>query len=132
MIVVDTSALIAIMFREPEADDFITALGRASRAILGAPTRFELHIVLSSKLSTAAPILSDELLSFHSIEVVGWEARFASIAQHAFDRFGKGRKHPAQLNFGDCMAYAVAKAFDAPLLFKGNDFAQTDIRSALD
>ncbi len=130
MIVVDTSALIAIILDEPEAQTFTTILGGADVALVGAPNLLELHLVLSSKLADGGLRVTDRLLRFHSIRIVDWETRFVSIARSAFDRFGKGR-HPARLNFGDCMAYALAKAFDAPLLFKGNDFAQTDIRSAI-
>ena len=70
------------------------------------------------------------LIEANDIEVVSWTSELADAAAEAFLRFGKGR-HPAKLNFGDCMAYALAKSLDAPLLYKGDDFARTDIRSAL-
>ncbi len=72
----------------------------------------------------------DKVLNAPRIEVVAFDQRIFENAREAFDRFGRGR-HPAKLNFGDCMAYAVAKAHDVPLLYKGDDFARTDIRAAL-
>ena len=75
--------------------------------------------------------LVDRFLSRPTVRVVAFGLEHYRLAAAAFDRYGKGRGHPAQLNFGDCMAYAVAKARDVPLLYKGDDFAQTDVRRAL-
>ncbi len=128
MIVVDTSALIAILKSEPESTAFSRAMNAADRLLIGAPTKFEFLMVATGAI--ADPGGSDdarEILSRLQVEVVSWTDHLADIATAAFVRFGKGR-HPARLNFGDCMAYAVAKALHAPLLFKGDDFALTDVK----
>ncbi len=127
MIVVDTSVLIAILQDEPEASDFLTIIS-SGRSVVGAPTQFETLLVAAKHPTGQADI--GKLIASSSIECVPWTLQHATIAADAFLRFGKGR-HKAALNFGDCMAYALAKSLDAPLLFKGNDFALTDIRSAL-
>lgn len=130
MIVVDTSALMAILLDEPEAKPFFRTIMASPRTCIGAPTLLELHIV------TARDRIGDpaqrvvELLSSLALDVAAWDAIHADVARTAFLRFGKGR-HPAKLNFGDCMSYALAKSLDAPLLFKGDDFALTDVRVAM-
>ncbi len=129
MIVVDTSAIIAIMKAEPEASAFITLLGTATRSVMAAPTRFETLMVAISRKDDQARLEADGLIEKLGIEIVDWTAQFADLATDAFDKYGKGR-HKAALNFGDCMAYALAKSLNAPLLYKGNDFALTDLRSA--
>lgn len=130
MIVVDTSALMAILLREPENQAFLDVMGRTARVLMGAPTRFELDMVATGKLLDGGVPLARRLVEAQQIEVVDWDADLAEIATSAFLRYGKGR-HPAKLNFGDCMAYALAKSLGVPLLYKGDDFAKTDIRSAL-
>lgn len=131
MIAVDTSAIIAILHREPESDKLAAALYGAQRCMIGAPTLFEMHQVMGGRHGKAGIEVADDFLVDAGIETVSWTAEMVRLATEAFMRFGKGQGHPAQLNFGDCMAYAVAKSLDAPLLFKGDDFLQTDIRSAL-
>lgn len=128
MIVIDTSALIAIAQDEPEAAALREAMFGASELFIGAPTHFETMMVASRRLNGPDDMLA--LLNGYGVETLPWSASMARQALFAFERFGKSR-HRAALNFGDCMAYAVAKELDAPLLFKGDDFAQTDIRSAL-
>jgi ribonuclease VapC len=130
LIVLDSSALIAILKQEEDAVQFQSKLIDATELFIGAPTKFELLLVMSRWQQLQAAELARSLLDAVGAKVVDWDDEMASIALEAEFRFGKGR-HPAALNFGDCMAYAVAKLLDAPLLFKGNDFAQTDIRSAL-
>lgn len=129
MIAVDASALIAIALKEPERAVFEAALERAATAII-APTNFlETGMVLLQRgfISDLAEL--EEQLTLYGVELRE-DLRLAEGAFDAFVRYGKGR-HPARLNLGDCFAYALAKTLDAPLLYKGDDFAKTDIRSAI-
>ncbi|AIT07836.1 hypothetical protein MC45_17450 [Sphingomonas taxi] len=128
MIVVDASALVAIALEEPDADRFLRAIASADEAIMPAPTALEVHLVLSRRVTPDDKRLAVPLFSHGIIRLVDWTEQHLVIACEAYTRFG-GR--PARLNFGDCMVYAIAKALDAPLLYKGEDFARTDIRSAL-
>ncbi len=105
------------------------AAGAGSLAI-GAPTLLEYYMVAAGRLGQDGRNRAERLIVGLDLRVVDWTQTHAKIAADAFVRFGKGR-HLAALNFGDCMAYATAKSLDAPLLFKGEDFARTDIRSAL-
>ncbi len=127
MIAVDTSALIAILQDEPEASEFLDILKTNDACVIGSPTQFEALLVAAKRPTGQADIRL--LLTRAGVDTIDWTQEHANVAAEAFLRFGKGR-HPAALNFGDCMAYAVAKSLDAPLLFKGDDFSQTDIRSA--
>lgn len=95
---------------------------------MAAPTKFELMMVAARR--PHGPYIAEDLIGAFGLQVIDWTDAHAELAIDAFLRFGRGR-HPAALNFGDCMAYALAKALDAPLLYKGNDFSQTDITSAL-
>jgi ribonuclease VapC len=124
--IVDTSALIVLLRNEPEADAFTDLLLSADETRISAGTLLETHIVASAH--RAGDDLA-EILELVNAEVVPFDARQADLAVQAFTKFGKGR-HPAALNFGDCFAYALARAFDEPLLFKGNDFSRTDVRVA--
>jgi ribonuclease VapC len=128
LIVLDTSALIAIIRDEEEAGPFLR-LVLDRKAILGAPTALEFHMVMRSLPAPNAASFADGLLASPAITVVDFSAGMMAFARDAFDRFGKGR-HRARLNYGDCLAYAVAKAYDAPLLFKGDDFLHTDVTPA--
>jgi ribonuclease VapC len=130
LIAVDTSALIAILADEREARAFTLFLTRAEGCEIGAPTYFELLMVACGQRNLATEAQVELLISVTNIKVVPWTQPLALIAQSAFRAFGKGR-HPAKLNFGDCMSYALAKSLDCPLLYKGDDFAQTDIVSAV-
>lgn len=126
-IVVDTSAIVAILRNEPEKDRFVDAILAASPRFISAVSLQEAGMVLAGRSGNAAvwePL--DALLARLEAEVVAHDAALARIARTAFIRFGKGR-HPAQLNFGDCAAYALASANSLGLLFKGDDFARTDI-----
>lgn len=127
-IAVDTSALVAVLLREPEADRLLAVMRGADRLLVGAPSVFELRLVLRRTRDAHLDVAADLLLSAPHLEIVPWSAEHLPLAQEALTRFG-GR--PARLNFGDCMAYAVAKAAGCPLLYKGGDFAATDVRSAL-
>lgn len=130
MIAVDTSALVAIMMGEPEAEQFRNVLLAAERSIISTPTALELHLAMSSKLGEVGRRRAGDMVRSELLTVIEWTPDHLAIAVQAFEIYGKGQ-HPAKLNFGDCMVYAVAKALDVPLLYKGNDFFQTDIRSAL-
>lgn len=129
--IVDTSAIVAILRGEPDADLYIEALGRAAESLVSAGTYVETAIVVDANRD---PVLSgrfDDLLAVAHIKVEPLTKRHAEIARQAYRDFGKGGGHPAQLNLGDCFAYALARASSEPLLFKGDDFSQTDVSSAL-
>lgn len=128
-LVVDTSALIAVIRSEPEASGIIDVLGRAQERYLSAATLLEAHIVTSGKGSEAERL--SRFMQQAALEVVPFSASEASAGAEAFRKFGRGSGHPAKLNFGDCFAYALAKSRNLPLLFKGDDFIHTDIKPAL-
>ena len=128
--VVDTSAIMAILFREPEAGIMAHALASAPIRLLSAVTRVELSCVIEGRKGEAGRAALEQLLQIGGFEIASVTPAQAELAITAFRRFGKGR-HPAGLNIGDCFAYALAKASDLPLLFKGDDFAQTDIVPAV-
>lgn len=130
MIVVDTSALIAMLRDEPEAEALTHAIFDARVSVIAAPTALEFFMVAEGQRTrfTSAP---QDVFARSGVIVQPWTEQHLAIARDAFARYGKGRGHPAQLNFGDCMSYALAKSLDVPLLYKGDDFVQTDIRSVL-
>ena len=128
--VIDSSALIAILRREPEEQAFRSAIKLASTRLLSASTRVETGIVALGLAGEVGLEQVDALLDTLRVETVPLSADHARLAIDAFRHFGKGR-HPAGLNFGDCFSYALAKATGEPLLFKGDDFSQTDIRRAV-
>jgi len=130
VIVVDTSAIMAVLLNESEAAAFRLALSRDDDVRLSAMTDFEVRLLAFSRggqlLHAGYETLFD--VGEFSVEVFGRQE--AVLAFEAYRTFGKGN-HPARLNFGDCAAYALARSLDAPLLFKGNDFARTDVRRAV-
>ena len=129
MIVVDTSAIIAIALKESEGPIFDELMvGRG--AIIGTTTLFEARMVLSSLMPTFADAFIDGLTARPSVSVASFTFEMYRAATDAFMRYGRGRGHAACLNFGDCLTYAVAKVHALPLLFKGNDFVHTDIEPA--
>ena len=127
--VVDTSALVAILFREPEAELFEVTIGTAAEPVVSAVAVVELGMVALGRRGFTPAEVEDRLrqwgLSIQPVTATG-----ARLALDTFARYGKGR-HPASLNFGDCFAYALAKERGEPLLFKGGDFSRTDITPAL-
>lgn len=130
-VVVDTSALAAVVFGEPDAETYARALSRAAGQLrLSAATAVEVRIVVETRAGAAAVEELSAIVSRLRIETVSVDEAQAAVAVAAWRRFGKGR-HPARLNYGDCFSYALAKVEGAPLLYKGEDFAQTDITSAL-
>ncbi len=124
--ILDSSAIVAIVMREPEFEPLLERLASDPNPGIGAPTLAETAVVLSARLRRDARSLLSRLLSEASIAVVPFGEAHFGAAVEAWLRFGKGR-HPAALNFGDCLSYAVARLADAPLLCVGNDFAKTDI-----
>jgi ribonuclease VapC len=124
--VIDTSALAAIFFAEPERQKFLTAIAAAESRLVSAATVLETGIVLEGRQGEAAGREFDLFVVRASLQVVPVDAEQVDIARSAWRKFGKGR-HPAALNFGDCFSYALAKATGELLLAKGTDFAATDI-----
>jgi len=127
--IVDTSAIVAVVFREPGFDALVERLAAAPSLASGAPTLVETAIVLSARLRRNARGMLERLLQEFRIEAVPFSEEHWRAAHDAYVRYGKGR-HPARLNYGDCMSYATAKLADQPLLFVGSDFAKTDITVA--
>ena len=128
--VVDPSALLAIIFDEPDGPVFREAILGAPTVHLGAPSAVELTLVALNRKGAEGETLAQGIMDVGKIEIVAFDAAQAVIAQQAYRRYGKGR-HPAGLNLGDCFSYALAKSLDEPLLFKGNDFRLTDVIPAL-
>lgn len=126
--VIDTSAIVAILFGEPEARSFARAIDQDRVRLMSAVSVLEASMVVESELGEAGGRELDPLLHRTGIEVVGFLPEQLEVARLALRAFGKGR-HPASLNFGDCFSYALAKATGQPLLFKGSDFARTDIEA---
>ncbi len=131
MIVVDSSALVAILKHEAERASFTRAIASADLCLLSAVSLHETCLVLAGRTRNSANwTVLDAYLEQAAIETISFDAVMARAASDAFLRFGKGR-HPAALNLGDCASYALAKQRGAPLLYKGQDFARTDIASAV-
>lgn len=126
MMAVDTSVIIAISMNEPEADAFRPLMGRET-VIIGWPTLLEARMVLTGKGFVSAATMIKRLSETPNVITVAFEEKHFRAAEDAFTRFGRGR-HPAALNMGDCFSYAVAAVAKAPLLFKGRDFSQTDLK----
>jgi ribonuclease VapC len=129
--VIDTSAIVALIEAEPSADALAAAVERDDQRFVSTVSVLEAAIVLESRRPTTARPALDRLLEAFSIEVVAFDADQLTLAREGFRRFGRGQPSTARLNFGDCCAYALAKALSEPLLFVGNDFIHTDIVSAL-
>jgi ribonuclease VapC len=128
-VVVDTSALVAVLFDEPERERFIALLADAEDALISAATLVEATIVMQAKTGDDGVGDLDELLAAAAVRCVAVDSVQAYLARDAFALFGK-RRAAAGLNFGDCFSYALARATDRSLLFKGSDFSRTDVRTA--
>lgn len=126
--ILDSSAIVAVMTRETTAAALVAKMADATLAV-GAPTLAETALVLSARAGRDVQGLVARFLDEFNVETLPFGQPHWKVASETFSRFGKGR-HPAQLNFGDCMAYAVAKVAEQPLLCVGNDFAKTDIELA--
>lgn len=129
--VADTSAIVAFLRDEPEAEAIRDAMMGARRRLISAMTLFEARTVLWGRFGPTMLDGLHELLRHWRPEVRPFDAEQSAAAFAAYRRFGKGSGHPAQLNLCDCAAYALATSLDLPLLFKGNDFGRTDVRAAL-
>ena len=124
--VIDTSALVAIFFGEPERQRFLEAITGAATRLVSAATLLETGIVLEARQGEAAGREFDLFVIRANLQVTAVDSEQTDLARSAWRRFGKGR-HQAALNFGDCFSYALAKSTGEPLLAKGTDFALTDI-----
>ncbi len=127
--IVDSSAILAILLGEPEAGQFTDAILSAP-CRMAAPTWFEIAMNVDKLNLPEASQRFDDLIAAAGITIMNFSPEHAQAARLAWRRYGRGR-HPAKLNFGDCMVYAVAKVEHEPLLFKGDDFSQTDVEPAL-
>ncbi|MBY5635356.1 type II toxin-antitoxin system VapC family toxin [Rhizobium leguminosarum] len=125
--VIDTSAILAVLFKEPEAAEFLDRIASDPVRLVSAAGVFEASMVIETRYGETGGHELDLFLDRIDVEIVPIDAGLAEAARHAWRRYGKGR-HPASLNFGDCFSYALAAARHEPLLFKGNDFSSTDIR----
>jgi ribonuclease VapC len=128
LIAIDTSAIVAIMLKEPGADALVVKLETAAARVISHVSILEAIMVLSRSTSQPQAIVDSYLLE-SAVDAHPFDAAQGEWARHAFLTYGKGR-HPAKLNFGDCFSYALAKSLRVPLLYVGGDFAQTDIVSA--
>ena len=128
--VIDTSALLAILQNEPERSAYNRAIELADTRTLSTASFVELSMVIESRYGPEGTRDLDLFLSRANIELIPVSSDQAYVALQAFRQYGKGR-HPAGLNFGDCFSYALAKSLGEPLLFKGNDFSQTDLTQAV-
>jgi ribonuclease VapC len=127
--VVDTSALLAMLFAEPERDVLMDRLADAEDPVISAATLLEASIVMRARTGEEGIADLDRLLEAAAVRCVAVDRAQALLARDGLARFGKGQA-PAGLNYGDCFAYALAKALDRPLLFKGDDFSRTDVTPA--
>jgi len=130
-VVIDPSAIIAMISGEPEVNDFLELCLTAETIRLSAAGYVEAAIMLDNRNPIAASVELDRLLELLSVSVVPVTPAQARIARQAHREYGRGSGHPARLNFGDCFSYALARDTAEPLLFKGTDFAQTDVVSAI-
>ncbi|MQW88524.1 type II toxin-antitoxin system VapC family toxin [Sinorhizobium saheli] len=127
--IIDTSAVVAIAFNEPEAESYEQKVVDASRRFMSAATVLEIAIVIEARLGEAGAAELDLWLHKAGVEIIAVDADQIAAARRAWRSYGKGR-HPAGLNYGDCFSYALAKTRNEPLLFKGDDFSRTDIEAA--
>ncbi|HEV7507225.1 MAG TPA: type II toxin-antitoxin system VapC family toxin [Thermoanaerobaculia bacterium] len=127
--ILDSSVIVAVAMREPGYEDLVGKMRSADALGIGSPTLTEVGMVLSSRLGVEPQALLDRFLRDFGVVPVAFGEQHWREALEAFRRFGKGR-HPAALNFGDCLSYAVARLAGHPLLFVGDDFPRTDIEVA--
>ena len=127
--IVDSSALVAVVFQEPNYDVIIDKLVESEATGIGTPTLVETGIVLAARLQKDSRTLLERMLEEFDIAEVPFSEHHWRAALNAYLRFGRGR-HPASLNFGDCLSYAVARLAQEPLLYVGDDFSATDVTKA--
>jgi ribonuclease VapC len=128
VIAVDTSALIAIFTNEDDAARYADVIAGAQRALIGSPTVLEFVLVCRRRFGVVAVDEASAFLARLDFEILPWTPQLLPAAIDALRRYGGA---PAKLNFGDCLTYAVAKSVGLPLLYKGDDFSHTDLKSAL-
>jgi ribonuclease VapC len=128
-VILDTSAIVAIVLREPGWEGLVAKLRADSPCAVGAPTLAEAGLVLTAKMGQRAPGVLSRLLQEANLTIIPFTESHWQTAVEAYARFGKGR-HAAGLNFGDCLTYAVARMAEQPLLFVGGDFTRTDLPAA--
>ncbi len=128
--IIDSSALVAILREEPDEKRFRTSIAAADVRRISAANYVEVAVVIDAGRDPIASRRLDEFLWLTGIEISPVTESQAKLAREAYRDFGKGSGHPAKLNFGDCFAYALAKNLGEPLLFKGNDFKHTGIEAA--
>ena len=131
MIAVDSSAIVAIVFGEPERDLFRRAIANSGKAFLSSVSFVESRMVIHGRRGQKGAVLFDDLMRLPVFEIVPPGIAEIEAAYAGFVTYGKGSGHPAALNFGDLFSYALAKVRAVPLLFKGSDFSQTDIAPAV-
>lgn len=131
MIALDTSALVAMLLNERGANAFATVLRDHRHGLVGMPTALEVLMVATGQGGSSLEAEAWNVLNGPAIELVPFTAAHLDTARDAFRRFGRGSGHPARLNYGDCMSYAIARVASLPLLYKGDDFTHTDIVAAL-
>jgi len=130
-VIIDVSALLAVLLNEPERSRFEEAIAADLYPRISAASYLEAGIIADSRRDPMRSRYLDTFLASAEIAIEPVTAEQAVIARTAYRDFGKGSGHPAKLNFGDCFSYALAKAYDEELLFKGDDFSHTDIRPAV-
>ena len=130
--IVDRSALVAILLKEPDFVKYAEAIASSGTARLSAATYVEIGAVADRKREPRAARGVDDLIEASAMIIEPVTERQARIAREAYRDYGRGSGHPASLNFGDCFAYALARDMREPLLYKGDDFSHTDVESALD
>ena len=124
--VIDSSALVAILFGEADADHFSSSIDSDPTRLMSAASILEVSLVIENELGAAGEREVDILLHRAGIEIIAFNLEQLKLARHAFRKYGMGR-HPAGLNFGDCFSYALSRTSGEPLLFKGDDFSKTDV-----
>jgi ribonuclease VapC len=130
-VVIDSSAIIAILFDEPEAPAFLSQIASAEVCRISTASLVEIGIVLRRDGTARRRTALNEMLRLFFIKIEPVTEQQAYIALDAYDRFGKGTGHPAGLNYGDCFSYALAKQAGEPLLFKGDNFTRTDLEAKI-
>jgi ribonuclease VapC len=129
--IVDSSVLVAIITKEPEGPAFARKIDQTANISMSAATYLETAIDLDKRKDPARTARLDELIEELKIEIAPFTASQAKLARQAYRDYGKGSGHPANLNFGDCFSYALAREKREPILFKGDDFQHTDLRTAV-
>ena len=130
MIVIDTSAIIAILLEEPD-NKYLKEIIISQDCIMSSPTVTECHCVMMRRRNNSHPLVISRFINSLQIDIIRFDESHSEISGLAYFKYGKGSGHPAQLNLGDTFSYALAKTRNIPLLFKGNDFIHTDIIPAM-